>query len=213
MSPIVTEEGLHHCVNSRMAFVHKALVSASECHEGYRVVVDSNPGQSGMPHKNTGEWIGLREEKGGYVLEGWISLAMTAGRKKSVYLSLTRHERYVDAAPVIFSRQESHPQVEDQPMNPDDTVQVSEEVCVEGEEATPARGSLVSNAADTQRNSGTRDDASASPIVVWTLFEGKGNEASAFSHQHGGRACCQVITSSWVHLEKRKHKVYSRCWQ
>ena len=59
-------------------------------------------------------------------------------------------------------------------MNPDD-VQASEEVG--DEEAIPS----VSNTADTQRNSGTRVDASASSIVVWALSEGEGNKPSAFS--------------------------------
>ena len=62
---IVTEEGLHRCMNFRVARVHKALVSASKvCHKGYRIILDSEPGQSGMLHKHTNEWIGLREEKG-----------------------------------------------------------------------------------------------------------------------------------------------------
>ena len=39
----------------------------------------------------------------------------------------------------------------------------------------------VSNTADTQRKTGTRIDASASLIVVWTLSEGDGNKPSAFS--------------------------------
>ena len=63
--PNVTEEGLHRCMNFRVAPVHKALVSASKvCREGYRIILDSEPGQSGMLHKRTNEWIGLREEKG-----------------------------------------------------------------------------------------------------------------------------------------------------
>ena len=62
--PIVTEEGLHRCMNSRVAPVHKALVSASKvCREGYRIILDSVPGQSGMQHKHTNEWFGLCEEK------------------------------------------------------------------------------------------------------------------------------------------------------
>ena len=49
-------------------FVHKALVSASKvCRKGYRIILDSEPGQSGMLHKHTNEWIGLREEKSVYV--------------------------------------------------------------------------------------------------------------------------------------------------
>ena len=34
--PIVTEEGLHRCVNFRAAPVHKALVSASKVRHGFR---------------------------------------------------------------------------------------------------------------------------------------------------------------------------------
>ena len=80
--PIVTEEGFHRCMNFRVALVHKALVSASKvCRKGYRIILDSKPGQSGMLHKHTNEWIGLREEKGVYVFDGWVSPAMTAGRK------------------------------------------------------------------------------------------------------------------------------------
>ena len=45
--PIVTQRGLHRCMNFRVALVHKALVSASKvCHEGYRIILDSEPGQS-----------------------------------------------------------------------------------------------------------------------------------------------------------------------
>ena len=62
-------------------------------------------------------------------------------------------------------------------MNPDDTVQASEEVEAEREEAIPARGLPSPSTADMQRNSRTRIDASASPIVVWR----EGNEPSAFS--------------------------------
>ena len=62
--PIVTEEELHRCMNFRVAPVHKALVSASKvCRKGYRIILDSEPGQSGMLHKHTNEWFGLREEK------------------------------------------------------------------------------------------------------------------------------------------------------
>ena len=39
----------------------------------------------------------------------------------------------------------------------------------------------VCNTADTQRNSGTRIDASASPVVVYTLSKVKGNKPSALS--------------------------------
>ena len=42
---IVTEEGLHRCMNFRVALVHKALVSASKvCHKGYRLILDSEQG-------------------------------------------------------------------------------------------------------------------------------------------------------------------------
>ena len=59
--PIVTEEGLYRCMNFRVAPVHEALVSASKvCRKGYRIILDSEPGQSGMLHKHANEWIGLR---------------------------------------------------------------------------------------------------------------------------------------------------------
>ena len=62
--PIVTEEGLHRSMNFRVAPVHIALVSASKvCRKGSRIILDSKPGQSGMLHKHTNEWIGLRQEK------------------------------------------------------------------------------------------------------------------------------------------------------
>ena len=119
--PIVTEEGLHRCMNFRVAPVHKALVSASKvCRKGYRIILDSEPGQSGMLHKHTNEWIGLREEKGVYVFDGWVSPAMTAGRKRSESVSLTPYEHNVDGAtsPVDFLRQENHPQDRRMKTNP-----------------------------------------------------------------------------------------------
>ena len=68
----------------RVAPVHKALVSASKvCQKGFRIILDSEPGQSGMLHKHTNEWIGLREEGVVYGFDGWISSAATAGRKRS----------------------------------------------------------------------------------------------------------------------------------
>ena len=91
--PIVTEEGLHRSMNFRVAPVHKALVSASKvCRKGYRIILDSKPGRSGMLHKRTNEWIGLREEKGVYVFDGWVSPAVNAGRKRLESVSLTPHE-------------------------------------------------------------------------------------------------------------------------
>ena len=110
MLPIVTEEGLHRCMNFRVAPAHKALVSASKvCRKGYRITLDSEPGQSGMLHKHTNERIGLREEKGVYVFDSWISPARTAGRKRSEVVSLTPYEHNVDVTPVDFPRQENHP--------------------------------------------------------------------------------------------------------
>ena len=50
--PIVTEEVLHRCMNFRVGPVHKALVSASKvCRKGYRIILDSDPGQSGTLHE------------------------------------------------------------------------------------------------------------------------------------------------------------------
>ena len=97
------EEGLHRCMNFRVAPVHKALVSASKvCRKGYRIILDSELGQSGMLHKHTNEWIV-------YVFDGWVSPAVTAGRKRSEVVSLTPYEHNVDVAPVDFPRQENHP--------------------------------------------------------------------------------------------------------
>ena len=94
--PIVTEDGLHRCMNFRVALVHKALVSASKvCHKGYRIILNSEPGQSGMLHKHTNEWIGLREEKGVYVFDGWVSPVATVGRKRSKVPSLMPYEHNV----------------------------------------------------------------------------------------------------------------------
>ena len=74
-------------------------------------------------------------------------------------------------------------------MNPSDTVQASEEMEAGGEEeAIPARSLPFSSAANAQRNSRTRIDASTSSIVVWTLSEGERNEPSACSKQNGGGA-------------------------
>ena len=71
-------------MNLRGATVHKALVSASKvCREGYRIILDSEPGQRGMLQKHTNEWIGLRDEKGVYVFDSWVSPATTPGRKRS----------------------------------------------------------------------------------------------------------------------------------
>ena len=89
-------------MNFRVAPVHKALVSASKvCRKGYRIILDSEPGQCGMLHKQTNEWIGLREEKGVYVFD--------SGRKRSEVASLTPYEHNVDMTPVDFPRQENHP--------------------------------------------------------------------------------------------------------
>ena len=94
--PIVTEDGLHRCMNFRVAPVHKALVSASKvCQKGYRIILDSEPGQSGMLHKHTNEWIGLREEKGVYVFDGWIFPAATTDQhvqKKGKSIPISRDE-------------------------------------------------------------------------------------------------------------------------
>ena len=79
------------------------------CRKGYRFILDSEPGQSGMLHKHTNEWNGLREEKGVYVFDSWISLVMAPGRKRSEVVSMTPCERNVDMTPVDFPRQENHP--------------------------------------------------------------------------------------------------------
>ena len=89
-----------------------------------------------MFHKHTGERI----RNGVHVFDGWISSAVKAARKRSEYLSLAPYERLVDVALVDFSGAICKAEVEDQPVSPDDTVQVSEEVGVEGEEANLAPG-------------------------------------------------------------------------
>ena len=55
--PIVTEEGSRRSMNVGVAPVDKALVSGSKvCHKGYRIIIlDSEPGQSGMHHTHMGE--------------------------------------------------------------------------------------------------------------------------------------------------------------
>ena len=55
-----------------------------------------------MLHKHKGEWIGLREENGVNVFNGWICPATTAGRKRSKIFRLTPFEHNVDVAPVDF---------------------------------------------------------------------------------------------------------------
>ena len=89
-------------------------------------------------------------------------------------------------------------------MNPDVTLQASREVEVDGEEGIPARGFPSPTPTDTQRNSGTRIDASASPIVVRSLSEGEGNKPSAFS------PTVSIDYFFMGHLYKRKHKVCFR---
>ena len=97
-------------MNFRVVPVHKALVSAPKVrHEGYRVILDSEPGQGGMLHKHTNEWIRLREDKGVYVFDSWISPAMTGGRKRSVVVSLTPCKHNVDVTLVDFHKQQNHP--------------------------------------------------------------------------------------------------------
>ena len=110
--PIVTKEGLQRCVNFRVVPIHKALgVSVKNVclYNDTESIMDYEPGQSGMLHKHTGEWICLREHKGVHDFDGWISLATTVGRKRSKVLSLTQYEHNVDVAPVDFHRQENHP--------------------------------------------------------------------------------------------------------
>ena len=110
--PIVNEDGLHRCMNFKVAPVHKALVSVSKvCHKGYRIVLDSEPGQSGMLRKHTNEWIWLRGEKGVYVFDGWISPAATTGKKRLKVPSLMPFGHKVDEAPMDFPRQENRPHV------------------------------------------------------------------------------------------------------
>ena len=77
------------------------------------------------------EWIGLREEQGVNVFDGWVSPAVIAGRKRPESVSLTPYEHNVSQAGESSVR----PQDEDQPMNPDD-VQALEEVG--DDEAIPA---------------------------------------------------------------------------
>ena len=93
-------------MNFRVAPGQKALESASKvCRKGYRIILDSEPGQSGMLHKHTNEWIGLREEK----KVSTFSTVTTAGRKRSEVASLTPYEHNVDMTPVDFPRQKNRP--------------------------------------------------------------------------------------------------------
>ena len=56
------------CDGREIASLHElrsTKVSASKvCHKGYPVILNSEPGQSGMLHKHTNDRIVLREEKG-----------------------------------------------------------------------------------------------------------------------------------------------------
>ena len=64
--PTVTEEGLHRCMNFRVAT--KRWCQRQKCAtKEYRIIKDSRPGRSGKFHTRTGEWIVLREEKGVHV--------------------------------------------------------------------------------------------------------------------------------------------------
>ena len=75
------------------------------CPQSIGVSIESEPGQSGMLHKHTNGWIGLREEKGVNDFDGWISPATTASKVSS----LTPYEHDVYVALVDFPRQENHP--------------------------------------------------------------------------------------------------------
>ena len=52
----------------------------------------------------------MREEKGVYVFDGWVSPSATVGRKRSETVSLTPYEHNVDGATsfVDVPRQENH---------------------------------------------------------------------------------------------------------
>ena len=100
--PIVTEEGLHRCMNFRVALVHKPLVAASKmCRKGHRFILDSELGQSGMLHKHTNEWIGLREAKRCLRFRQLDFSGNDSWAKE--------YEHNVDVTPVDFPRQENHP--------------------------------------------------------------------------------------------------------
>ena len=138
----MTEGRLHRCMNFSDTCLHTVGVSVQGVpSKDIESSCKSKPGQRSMLHKHT---------------VGFLP-AMTAGRRRSKVLRLMPYEHHVDVASCVFSAGEPSvsPQVEDQPMNPEDTVQVSEEVGVEGEAAT--------NTADTQRSTERRLDASASP--------------------------------------------------
>ena len=150
--PTVTDGGSQRCLNFRVALVHKALSASQVCAKG--IILDSEPIQSGMLHKHTGESIGLRDARGVYVFDGWLSVAATAGRKRTKDLSMAPYESEADAAPAGFLGQSepsvrpaSHLQVEDQPVHPEDTVgwwwRRGSQSC---------SGAGVSNKADTQIN-------------------------------------------------------------
>ena len=115
--PIVTERGLHLCMNFRVALIHKALCQRQRC-----AIKDTEsswiPSQDKVAcfTKQKDDWIGLREENGVNVFHGWICPATTAGRNRSKIFRLTPNEHNVDVAPV-------DPQVRKlKTMNPDDTV-------------------------------------------------------------------------------------------
>ena len=74
--PIVTEEVFHRCLSFRVGYLftqhlyQRRRYAAKVTESSW----DSELGQSGMLHKHTNEWIGLLEEKGVYVFDGWFLL-------------------------------------------------------------------------------------------------------------------------------------------
>ena len=96
-------------MNFRVALVHKALMSASKvCREGYRIVLDSKLGQSGMLQKNTNEWIGLREKKSCLRFRQLDFSGNDSCRKRSEVVNFDAIHN-VDMTPMDFPKQEKHP--------------------------------------------------------------------------------------------------------
>ena len=185
-------------MNFRVAPVHKALVSASKvCRKGYRIILDSKPGRRGMLHKRTNEGNDSWEEKIGVC-----------------QFDTVRTQRSCCTCGFSQAGESSvRPQDEDQPMIPDD-VQASEEVG--DEEAIPAKA-LPSPTQPTRKEI-QEHVLTHLPPRSWCrhcLRERRTSLPHFRSKTEGSMWCrlCQSITSSWVHLDKRKHMVCSQCWQ
>ena len=107
---IVTEEGLHRCMNFRVAPVHNALVSASKvCRKDYRIILGFRAWtkwHAAQTHERM-DRVARRKRCLRFRRLGFSG--NDSWRKRSKVVSLTPYEHNVDVALVDFPRQENHP--------------------------------------------------------------------------------------------------------